>query len=282
MPILATRSARRNMAPQRSNLQFQERQLIHRASEILRQESPKPEKINLIKDYLLKNKSKFKNGMPQEQHREERIKLLNADFDKHYSMLVSGWKYEDRDKVLGDFEAKLTSAYPNANYQDAHRCAGDVLQRKSGQGQHYIFWPAGGEWDSYKSRWIDLYTEVNNCMYDLEVKALQEKYIQDNLDKKVAELKAERNNRGPLINLRKAKEPENTNLLKFEPTKAGLASRSSELSGLFNNKAAASEISSLQKNAITATGPLNAKNLMGGKRTQRRRKSKKTRRSSRK
>lgn len=90
-----------------------------------------------------------------------------------------------------------------------------------------------------------------------------------------------KNNRGPLINLRAPREEE-VNLLKFEPTKAGLSARSSELSGLFNGTVQPGAISSLQANAIRAAG--NSNNLRGGmKKSRRNRKAKKaTRKANRK
>ena len=111
----------------------------------------------------------------------------------------------------------------------------------------------------------------------MEVKAVRDQYIKDNLDRKVAELKRDKNNRGPLINLRKPKE---VNLLQFEPTKAGLKARNNQLSGLFNTPSVPA-ISSIQANSIRASGPLSNKNLMGGKRTRSHKKSKRATRKVR-
>ena len=162
--------------------------LIWNAKKILLQEVELPVKINIVKEYLLENKELFKNNIP-----DNKTKLLNDDIDSHYMILVSGWKFEDNEKVLEGLEKSLKKAYPNANYQEGRKCGGNMLKSKSGQGERYTFWPAGGEWDSYKYRYFDDFTETNQCMYDSEVKIIQEKYIQDNLDRKVIELKLIKN-----------------------------------------------------------------------------------------
>jgi len=162
--------------------------LIWNAKKILLQEVELPKKINIVKEYLLENKEDFKKDIP-----DNKVKLLNDDIDSHYMILVSGWRFEDREKVLEDLEKSLKKAYPNANYQEGRKCGGNILKTKSGQGERYTFWPPGGEWDSYKYRYFDDFTETNQCMYDSEVKIIQEKYIKDNLDRKVIELKRIKN-----------------------------------------------------------------------------------------
>lgn len=222
-PIYMSKVKLKNLEKLKKDELEKEAKLIETAKDILRSEIKLPIKINPVKEYLLEHRMNFQGSMLKNQHTEERIKMLDKDSNQHYDMLMSGWKLEDRDKVIDSFEKRLKEAYPHANFHEAMKCGNNILQNKSGQGQHYIFLPAGAEWNSYKYRYFDLYKEVNNCMYDLEVKAVQDKYIYEHLDKKVAELKK------PIVkntlknNIKKAEGTLTTNNLRGGTRKAHVA-----------------------------------------------------------
>ena len=207
MPIYISKAKLKNIEKlKKIELEIQTK-LVNKAKNILRSEMKLPVKIDPVKEYLLEHRKNFQGSMLKNQHTEERIKMLNKDSNQHYDLLMSGWKQEDRGKVIESIEMRLKEAYPHANFHEAISCANKKLNYND-------FWPPGAEWDSYKYRYFYLYKEVNNCMYDLEVNALQDKYIQEHLDKKVAELKKPIVKNTLANNSKKAEGPLNVNNLR--------------------------------------------------------------------